>query len=367
MIIWTQAIKQITNKILSSLDTSEHSILTDTLEIVSDGNMLYFNVTNKEYYVRIGIELSSKCEFHATVNASMFLKLISQITTDTVELTVTDKSLEVEGNGRFKIPLMLAFDKLLELPELTIDNVVHDFTISKDVLFSINNYNTREITGNAVSDIIRKSYYIDDKGCITFTTGACVNHFTLPDKIKLILGPTIVKLFKLFNDDDVRFEMGFNQIGDNMQTRIKLSDSSVEVSAITYSSDGLITKFPVEAIRARADKVYPFSTTVNRNEFAQSLNRFEIFSNYDTNTSECKFTFLDSNLVIENSTGDTESIKLETPIGDTYSAVLDLYALKNIVNYSKDTTINVNFGDHEAFVFVKGDISNIIPECDTEE
>lgn len=364
MIVNTQDIKQITNKILSAIDSSEHTILTDTLEILAKDKKLYFNVTNKDYYVSININITTDCDFRATVNANMFLKLISQLTTETVELNVVDKVLEVIGNGKFKIPLMLSFDKLLELPELTIDTITQTFDVSKDILYSISSYNARELAGNAFNDIIRKSYYIDDKGCITFTFGACINHFTLPKSIKLILSPVVVKLFKLFNDDTVKFELGFNQIGDVLQTRIRLSDNSVMIAAKTYSTDGLITKFPAEALREKSDKVYPYSVSINRVELAQALNRFEIFSNYDTNTTECTFTFIDDNLVIENNTGDSESIKLSTSINDTYKAILDLVDLKNIVTASKDSTLNMNFGDHEAFVIVKGNISNLLPECE---
>lgn len=332
--------------------------------MIASNKVLCFNVTNKNYYVRVNVNIDSDEEFHAAVNANMFLKLISQITTESVELKVNDKALNVVGNGSFNIPLILAFDKIVELPELTIDNITKDFTVSRDILMGILNYNTKEIMSNNVfQDIVRKSYYIDEKGCITFTTGACVNNFSLPAQFKIVLSNQIVKLFKLFNDDEVRFEIGFSQVGSDLQVRIRLSDSSITVSAATYSSDALTSKFPIDAIRNMASKVYPYSISVNRNELAQAINRFSIFSNFDTNTTECSFTFVDNNIVIENSTGDTESIRIDTPVSEPYKAVLDLISLKNAIDSSKDSNLSINFGDHTAFVFVKGDISNILPEC----
>jgi len=371
MIINTESIKQVSNKILNALDTSEHTILTDTLEIIAKDKCLYFNVTNKEYYVSITVPITADDEFHATVNANMFLKLISQITTETVALSVSDKVLVVEGNGKFKIPLMLAFDKLMELPELTIDVVTQSFDISNDILTSITNFNSREIAGNAYNNIMMKSYYIDDKGCITYMSGACINSFTLEKPIKLVLGSKIVKLFKLFTDENIHFELGFNQLGENVQTSIRLQDSLVKVIATTYSTDGLVTKFPVDEIRSSASKIQPYNTALNRNELAQALNRFMIFSNYDVNDSECSFSFVDDTLTIENKTGDSEVIKLSNSINGSYKTNLDIFDLKAIIDTSKDQLLSISFGadtiegeKYKSVVITRGNICNLLPECD---
>lgn len=364
MILKTEHIKSISSKILNAIDTSEHSIVASTLELKSVGKTLYFIVANStEYYVKIGIELEQEEDFHATVNASMFLKLLSQITTDTVEFTVTDMALCVEGNGRFNIPLMIDFDKMLDIPEINIDIVTQKFNISKDILNSINNYNAREIMGASFSDILHKSFYIDDKGCITYNVCACINNFSLAKPVKVILSSKIVKLFKLFSDDEITFELGFNQIGSTTQTRVKFYDSSVVLTAITMSSDELISRYPVELFRNKVASVYPYSTSIGRNELMQAINRFTVFANYDVNTTECNFNFVDDTLIIEDKSGNSESIKLGTPLNGSYKALLDIERLKTIVESTKDFSLmNISFGDGDTFLFSRGSVHNLLPE-----
>ena len=154
MILRIEDLKDVCNKILSAVDSSELSVLTETLELKAENKILYMSVTNREYYVKVKLDLGEDVSFHVTVNANLFLKLISQTTTDTVEITIDNNTLVVKGNGIYKLPLIYDNDKLLELPEIKINNVTSEFDISGDALVSILTYNSKEIAkGNIVRPV----------------------------------------------------------------------------------------------------------------------------------------------------------------------------------------------------------------------
>src|SRR5574344_1393384 len=137
MILRIEDLRGPCSTILTAVDSNEISQLTETLELKVKNNRLLMSVTNKEYYVRVAIDIGSDFDFHATVNANLFLKLIAQTTTDTIEFQVEGNSLIIKGNGRYKLPLIFEDDKLLELPEITLNNVTSEFNISGSILNSI--------------------------------------------------------------------------------------------------------------------------------------------------------------------------------------------------------------------------------------
>src|SRR5574344_1552257 len=138
MTVKTEKFQEIWSKILKAVDSNPLSEITETLELIGEDDTLYMNITNRDYYVSSRIELDDSVgEFRAAVNASQFLKLICQVTTETVELTVEETYLKVKANGVYKIPMIFNDDKLLSLPVITIDNVTNEFDVPTSIFKDI--------------------------------------------------------------------------------------------------------------------------------------------------------------------------------------------------------------------------------------
>ena len=146
LIIRIEEIQQACGKILTAVDSNSLSVLTETLQIKTENKKMYISVTNREYLAKVKIDIPEDVEFLATVNANLFLKLVSQITTDTIELSVVDSTLILKGNGVYKLPLIFDGEKLLELPEIEIDNPTVEFDVDSNSLLSLIQYNSKELT-----------------------------------------------------------------------------------------------------------------------------------------------------------------------------------------------------------------------------
>ena len=180
MQIKTKEFQDVANKILLATSLDKNA---GNLEIKTKGSELYLNVTNKEFFVSIKFQLEQEEEFHATVDASLFLSLISGLTTDTFNLGIKDNAITVtSGKSNYKIAMIFENDKLMTLPPITILNKTVEMNISKDILDSILNVNSKELAKvKGVADVneLFELYYIDEEGCFTFNTGACLNAFKL--------------------------------------------------------------------------------------------------------------------------------------------------------------------------------------------
>lgn len=370
MILNTQELKQVTDKILSAVDSSDVSNITETLELEVKNDNLYINVTNKEYFVRVKLFLGYTEDFHASVNANLFLNLISQITTEDIELNCDGTSLHIKGNGNYKLPLIYDGEKLLTLPKITIDNPTVNMSIETSILHSIAKYNSKEIAKGFIVKPVQKMYYIDENGAITFTTGACINKFSLVKPVKMLLNAKIVKLFKLFTGDSVNFTLGHDALNDEIiQTKVCFEDDNIQLTAILQCDDIMLRSVPVNNIRGRVENIYPYSITIGKNSLLQAINRLMVFSNRGVKGSiiTAKFIFDKDKLIIKDSKGENiEEINyanvcnnLETP----YEAIFDLNDIKLTLQVCEDAYLTLNFGDSNALVIARTNIFNIIPEC----
>lgn len=371
MIIKTADFKDICSTILTAIDSNEISTLTETLELKVEDKVLYMNVTNGEYYASVKFEANIEEDFNAAVNASLFLKLIAAVTTENIELNVIDNYVEVKANGVYKIPMIYDNDKLLSIPKITINNVTVEMNVSGDIFESILNYNSKELLRGITSKPVQKMYYVDEQGCITFTTGACVNKFTLEKPIKVLFNSRLVKLFKLFKNDNVEFKLGYDTVNENLiQTKVSFTTDKIIITAITNSNDELLNQVPVNAIRNRANTAYANNVVFDKNELLDTINRLLLFSaGYGTaknlkpyslfEYNNDKVTIYDSNK--ENK--ETLQFKNDTKVEETYSMTLDLYDLKSVLDTISDEFITLSFGNHQAIALKTLTLTNIVPEC----
>lgn len=372
MIIRTDEIKEICSKILTAVDDNELSLVTETLQLKANNGFLHMAVTNKEYFVEIKMLMTGMTDdFAATVNATLFLKLISQITTETIEFTMVDNTLVIKGNGTYKLPLIFDGDTLLELPKIEIENKTLEMDIDCQILQSILQYNSKEISKGSVVKAVQKLYYVDEKGAITFTTGACVNSFTLEKPVSLLFNNKLVKLFRLFDIGSVHFSLGYDALSDDtIQTKVKFENGDTVVSAILSCDDTLLKSVPVAAIRGRAEYMYPYQVNFNKDALTQTLNRLMLFANLASSKELVKpystFEFKNNEVIVwDYKKENCESIPYvngDLLLEEPYETVLDLNDLKITLDNCPESYLTFKFGNEQAVVITRANISNVIPE-----
>lgn len=367
MIIRIEDIRSCCADIIAAVDNNEISVVTETLELRTIDNQLYMSVTNREYYAQVRMKIDEGETLHATVNAKQFLKLISLMTTETVEFKTNDNCLTIKGNGTYRLPLIFDGDKLLEIPVISIDNVTAEFDVSSEVLNSILQYNSKQLGVGAISRPVQRMYYVDSEGAITFTSGACVNSFTLPVDVKLLLNNRLVKLFKLFKGKVVHVSVGQDEVaGGIIQTKACFRTDDIEIVAILTADDSLINSVPVKAIRGRANADYAYSVTVNTDNMLETIRRLLLFTDGTSTSSYSCFEFSHEYMTVYDSKKDNKEIVYynndTSNVDDIYTAVIDLNDLRSVLETVSGQFVTFKFGDGQALVVCRPNVLNIIPE-----
>ena len=371
MILRTEDLQDSCRKILSAVDSSALNSITDMLEINCSDGVFSLAVTNKEYYVNITFTADLEDEFHATVNAIQFLRLVEKTTSETIELSSTDRVLNIKCNGSYRIPLVYDGAELLKIPVIDIEEKSESFTISSKALKSIVDFNSKELTkGPESRKPIQNLYCFDKTGCITFTTGACVNEFRTDLNSTLLFNDKLVKLFKLFGDEDVSVDVGYNRISDDINASvIKFTSKNLQISAILTCDSSLIQSYPVEAIRGRAHKIYPYKVSLNRSLVNQSIDRLSIFADKSIDSmdgSTIRILFTKSAILIS----DLNKVNSETV---EYASIPEGIEESEVLLNSKDFTktlasctnqiVNIFYGDDQAILVREGEVYWVIPQC----
>lgn len=373
MLLNTKEFKNICNIILNAVDGSELSNLTETLELKTEGKTLKLATTNKEYYASVTFPLEHEETFHASVNANLFLKLIGAITSETIEMNIQGTVLHIKANGNYKLPIIMENDAVLELPLITIENKTLEMNIASSILDSIVTHNSKQLALGSVAKPVQKMFYLDHKGCLTFTTGACVNSFELEKPFALLLNSRLVNLFKLFKNTVVKFTLGYDAISETItQTKVSFETDNIVLTAITGSDDKLLSQVPVEAIRGRANKAYDNVVVLNVTAVTEAINRLLLFSAGYGSKENLKpyslFEFGADKVVIHDTKKEnTEVLAYQngTALTNVYSMILDLVEFKKVLDSSTEQYITLNFGDEKACVLTRGAIKNVLPEVVT--
>lgn len=363
MILKTKEFANVCKTILGAIDNKDSTLFTETLELKTTNDVLDLNVTNREYFVKVSFKLPQAENFHASVNANLFLNLISKVTTDTIEIVRNGNSIIINANGNYKLPVIYNNNSMLELPRIEVGNVTNEMTINSTILHSILSFNSKELLRGVAVKPVQKYYYIDENGAITFTSGACVNNFTLEKPVKILLAPKVVNLFKLFKEETpVSFKLGQEELTEDLvQTKVEFSADNIVLTA-KLSDVGLISSVPTTAIRGMADKTYTHSVVLNKTQLLQALSRILLFNDKDTIGS---FEFSNSAVTIFDTNKDNkETIKYENDCNTlgSYTMGINLSNFKLILDGVDDEYVTVNFGDHRAVVVLKNNIRDIIPE-----
>ena len=306
--------------ILGSVDnklstTSQEDKGYNALELIAEGRILHLNVASMEYYVSVNLNLETEETFRAVIDAKVFLKLVSKLTSSSIELNVEGTNLVLTGSGRYTFPLKLDVNNnLIKLPKININNVTANFAIDSAILASILKYNLNELETN--SDSISKfrpaqsSLYLDQNCCIAWTQSSiCVNSFKLTNPIKILLNQKIVRLFKLFKEGDVNFTLGFEEVGAKLQTRIRFQSENIDITSIADNDVSLMNSVPIDAIRGLVEKTFPYSVNINTADLVGALQRLMLFeTNIKTDADDISSFVFDSEKLTINKKENSEVV-----------------------------------------------------------
>ena len=300
---------------------------------------------------------------------------------DEFSLVINDTNVELKtGKSKYKLAMIYENDQLMKLPVIKLDpsEVQIAMSIDYEILMSILNVNGKEIQKAKKLDVneLQRYYYLDETGCFTFTTGACVNRFTLEKPIKLLLTDRVVRLFKLFNS---AAWMSYGNIANKDMTLQPIATFQTEdiyVATRLLGDDTCIQriKAPCDAMKSLVQEAYDHNLVLSASDLSAAIARLLMFHKNSAAKTDLTFVpatinFDTTDFVITDASGEnSESITIENgSVSSNYSMGINLIDLKSVLDSCKNEHITMNCGNHKSIIICRANISNVIAETRTKE
>lgn len=347
----TERLKELVGYAIRGAGFNKLLELSSYIGIRVEEGVLYLNTTDGTNYLCV----SDACladDFDVTVNAELFSKLISKITSDTVDIEVVDNTLVVTGNGKYTLELVpdesgnqLSFPDRFpkETEEMGSLNAVEVVAINTTVKASLDN-----ITG-----IVYSSYYIGD-----------------------VIASTDRRMMTIFNkavfDKPYMFNREFVDlmaISGADVTLSKSDDMLLAESAISEKcSICICTKIPDNVSDFKIDSVKKFSELevssfcrVRKAELLDLLDRLALFvTKFDDGAIQLEFTNTGVKVSSLASSGVEfiEYAECKNAINMTIKINIDRLRTE-LKSYNSDM-VDLYYGSEMCIKLVDGDITQII-------
>ncbi|NLA24290.1 MAG: hypothetical protein GX879_04915, partial [Bacteroidales bacterium] len=218
-------------------------------------------------------------DFYIVVQAEIFSKLISKITTETITLSLKENNLEVKGNGVYNIELPLDEEgKLIKFPEYNFNTKAKKQKFDSSNIDILLNANKAALADTMELPFLT-GYYID-KGVITTDSfKVCHSDVKIFDD-KLLLTAEMVELLDLMEGKKI----------DLQQDKNKLLFTTDNIVIYGVQLDG-IEDYPIDSIKEYLKTAFDSNCKLSRSDLLNVLDRLNLFvTTYDRNAVYLTFT-----------------------------------------------------------------------------
>ena len=313
--------------------------ITSLLAIELKKNVLTLMTTDGTNYLNIIEHNVDGDDFYIVVEADTISKLIARMTCENVSLDIKENSLEVVGNGTYKIDIPLNENG---------EHIVFPSGKRKDKKKG-KSYKVKNSTIQTILTSVKPSlavtleepcytgYYVGDSVVGTDSIKLASYNEKLFDSAVLVR-PETMELLAVITDDEFT---------------VKIVDSSIECISsnceiYTTAMEG-IEDYSIDAINDLIQVEMPNTIKLSKNEVLQALDRIVLFVGaYDKNI--VNVTFADRAMVVESkATNGVESITAvsDDEIGE-FSCALDVFMFQQQVKALTSDTFELQYGDEKA-------------------
>lgn len=356
--ISTLKLQEAVSKAIKGASNNKLIPLTGLLSIEVNGGTLTLRTTDASNYLYIIEPDVSGEDFYATVDADMFVKLISKMTCPSLVIELKDNYLEVKGNGIYKIPLPLDENgQLIKFPD-PIKDVNLDGAVSSVISSSVINLILNSIKPSLAVTMevpCYTGYYMGNKVIATDTykiAGVNEKLFDSP----VLLGAQTFDLLSVMTAPSVEVKLVGNVvlfISNNCKIYGRLMDG--------------LQDYQIDPITDLLESQYESMCKVAKNDLLQLLDRLSLFVNaYDKNGINLRFS--KENLTVysksDNSVETIPYIESKSPVD--FLCTIDIEMLSTQIKAYTGDVVELWYGQDNALKFVDGNLTQVVALLENE-
>lgn len=320
------------------------------IELVS-GNLELITTDATNYLIVSETDVQGE-DGYVTLELDTLSKLVPKITSETITLELSDKYLNVVGNGSYKLEIPMENDAVVHfpVPSLGEGDTIGDISLSdiKTMLATI-----RPSLATTYEMPFYMHYYVADTVLGTDTVKASAYKKQVLDGVPRLLNVNLVNLLDVMTDDTIHV------IGTD--DKIKFVSSNCTVFGTMPSG---IEDFNAEAVNGLVSQEFPDMCKVNKADILGALDRIKLFVGvYDDGAITLHFDN-DKLTISSKSTTGVEEIAYTSSLPDIkridFTCVIEINTLFTQIHAQVSNTINIEFGLPNVLKLVDEDTVSVI-------
>lgn len=353
--IKTDLLKSIVSKAVKVCSFNKMLPLTELMEINVEGEKLTVRTTDNITNLFLIGKIEGNTEsMRVVLDATLFNALINKITTEYIELIITDNALTVNGNGVYTVDVRIdETGEIIKFADVSVDSskatkaldykeLVKRMTVCKAAI--PDNFDAPELN----------NYYLKDK---IITTNAfkvtCVDNISGLVAEELFISKDLGRIII-----DLGFEAAKYYVEDNKL--VIMNDEFILTSKIGQD----LEKFPLDAIKMMLNQSFTYDVIIERRLLLNLLDRLSLFvSEYESNSINLTFTPNKLNIESTKKTGDESiSYKQANVTGlIEFNCVANILHMKDQLDALLSDDIKICFGGADnALMVIDGNVTQII-------
>ena len=357
----TEKLKEMVSRSVKGVGNNKLIPLTSLMCIELKDNTLTLITTDATNYLYIVDEKVVGDDFYVVIDANVFSKLVSKMTSENVSLTIKSdlNYLEIKGNGTYKIELPLDENgEYIKYPNpyYNIDDVESAGVVNRTTIQVILDTIKPAVATTLESGLCYTGYYVGDKVVGTDTLKIASMNVKVFDVPRLI-SSEMMNLLAVITSEKIEVEVSGDDIVFNTPDCI----------VVGKLMDGL-DDFAIEPIMTLVDTEFESSCSVSKNDLLQLLDRLSLFVGpYDKNVIYLTFT-RNGLQVSSKATSGVEIIDYVASKNFTeFTCPIDIQMLCNEVKSIASDVVEIYYGEDNAIKIVDGNITIIVALFEDED
>jgi len=349
--IKTETLKEMVSKVVKGASNNKLIPLTQMMAVELKNNKLTLITTDKSNYLYVTQDKVDGEDFSVTIEVETFSKLIGKMTSEYIELTLKDNTLEVKGNGKYNIELPLDENgDLIAFPN-PLNNTM-PLPVSKTIELST----IRKILNTAKASLATTleapcytGYYVGDKVLTTDTYKICSIGVNLLGE-EVLISPQMMDLLDVIDNEkiDVTIE----------EDKIAFTTSNCIIYG--YKMEGL-EDYAVDAISGLLETEFESTCKINKANILSALDRIALFvGTYDNKAIRLNFTKEGIDISSKQSNGIEKVDYTESENFKSFTCFIDIDMLTSQIKANTDDIIELHYGNDKFVSLINGNITQII-------
>lgn len=327
--------------------------LTNLMSIKVAEGVLTITTTDATNYLYVSVTDEFEEDFEVVVMTDLFVKLISKLTCEFVEMTVADDVLTVVGNGEYKIELPLDEEgNMIKYPNPAEEfKSTYSFTIKREDIQKI--LMTAKASLSVETDAMcYTGYYVGDKIVTTDTEVMCgINRDIGFSNNSVLIFPSTMDLLDIMSDAEI-------ECGVDADNGILFRTSNCTVCGKVMDC---VNDFQIDVISDLLELDFSSTCKFDKLALLQVLDRVSLFVGvYDKN---CVYlTFTENGLLVQSmQTDSSETLKYASVSNyKSFTCCVDVEMLKAQIKAYTSSLVELQYGRDNAIKLVDDDTVQIV-------